>query len=401
MAATRKTDDKLKSYLRGDFMKNPIEEINVSDYISPVANIKVVWVGWSWWNTLNRMIAAWLEWVEFISINTDAQALFTSKAQVRINIWRATTRWLWAGANPEIGKKAAEESSEEIKQALAWADMVFITCWMWGGTWTWAAPVIAEIAKWLWALVIWVITKPFAFEWQRRNIQALDWYERLKEKVDTLITIPNDKILTIIDKKTPLLDAFQIVDEVLNQWVQWVSDLITHPGLINVDFADVKSVLQNAGSALMWIGYGSWENRAIEAARAAIDSPLLELSIAWARWLLFNITGWTDLSMFEVDEAARIITESCDPEANIIFGATINENYTGEIKITVVATGFNEETNKRYHETPKTTTTIWSQFWKRTLWSTPQQQSFSKPSQSMLDDWNDLDVPAFLRNKMK
>ncbi|EKE26136.1 MAG: hypothetical protein ACD_4C00415G0001 [uncultured bacterium (gcode 4)] len=394
---TRKTDEKLKLYLRGDFTKNPIEEVNVSDYISPIANIKVIWVGWGWCNAINRMIAAWLEWVEFIAINTDAQALFTSKAQVRINIWRATTRWLWAGANPEIWKKSAEESSEEIKQALAWADMVFITCGMWGWTWTWAAPVIAEIAKWLWALVIWVITKPFSFEWQRRAIQSLDGFDKLKEKVDTLITIPNDKILTIIDKKTPLLDAFNIVDEVLNQWVQWISDLITHPGLINVDFADVKSVMQNAWSALMGIGYGSGENRAIEAARAAVDSPLLELSIAWAKWLLFNITWGSDLSMFEVDEAAKIITEACDPEANIIFGATINESYTGEIKITVVATWFNEETNKRHNEVVKANP-ITTQFWKRTLWS-QQQQSFNKPAP--IDEWNDLDVPAFLRNKMR
>ncbi len=394
---TRKTDEKLKLYLRGDFTKNPIEEVNVSDYISPIANIKVIWVGWGWCNAINRMIAAWLEWVEFIAINTDAQALFTSKAQVRINIWRATTRWLWAGANPEIWKKSAEESSEEIKQALAWADMVFITCGMWGWTWTWAAPVIAEIAKWLWALVIWVITKPFSFEWQRRAIQSLDGFDKLKEKVDTLITIPNDKILTIIDKKTPLLDAFNIVDEVLNQWVQWISDLITHPGLINVDFADVKSVMQNAWSALMGIGYGSGENRAIEAARAAVDSPLLELSIAWAKSLLFNITWGSDLSMFEVDEAAKIITEACDPEANIIFGATINESYTGEIKITVVATWFNEETNKRHNEVVKANP-ITTQFWKRTLWS-QQQQSFNKPAP--IDEWNDLDVPAFLRNKMR
>lgn len=393
----RKSDDKLKSYLRWDFVKNPIEEINVTDYISPIANIKVVWIGWGWCNAVNRMIAAWLEWVEFLWINTDAQALFTSKAQIRINIWRATTRWLWAWANPDVWKKAAEESSEEIKQALAWADMVFITCWMWGWTWTWAAPVVAEIAKWLWALVVWVVTKPFWFEWQRRMVQWLDWFEKLKDKVDTLITIPNDKILTIIDKKTPLLDAFNIVDEVLNQWVQWISDLITHPGLINVDFADVKSVMENAWSALMWIWYGSWENRAIEAARAAVDSPLLELSIAWARWLLFNITWGTDLSMFEVDEAAKIITEACDPEANIIFGATINESYTGEIKITVVATWFNEESNKKYFDTPKQSSNTW--FGKRILGPQP---TFNKPSvQDSFNETSELDVPAFLRNKMK
>lgn len=229
------------------------------------------------------MIQSGLEGVEFIAVNTDAQALFSSKATTRINIGRATTRGLGAGANPQMGQKAAEESSEEIKQVLAGADMVFITCGLGGGTGTGAAPVIAEIAKGLGALVIGVVTKPFGFEGQRRNIQAIDGFTRLREKVDTLITIPNDKILTIIDKKTPLLDAFSIVDEVLNQGVQGVSDLITLPGLINVDFADVKSVMENAGSALMGIGYGSGENRAIEAARAAIDSPLLELSITGAK----------------------------------------------------------------------------------------------------------------------
>ncbi|MDD2565301.1 MAG: cell division protein FtsZ [Candidatus Gracilibacteria bacterium] len=394
-----KTDDKLKSYLRGDFIKNPIEEVNVSDYISPVANIKVVGIGGGGCNAVNRMIAAGLDGVEFVAINTDAQALFTSKAQVRINIGRATTRGLGAGANPDIGKKAAEESSEEIKQALAGADLVFITCGMGGGTGTGAAPVIAEIAKGLGALVVGVITKPFSFEGQRRAVQGLDGFDKLRDKVDTLITIPNDKILTIIDKKTPLLDAFNIVDEVLNQGVQGISDLITHPGLINVDFADVKSVMENAGSALMGIGYGSGENRAIEAARAAVDSPLLELSIAGARGLLFNITGGTDLSMFEVDEAAKIITEACDPEANIIFGAMINENYTGEIKITVVATGFNEDTNKRYYDTPKTNN-ITTGFGKRILGT---QTPFVKPTtQNSFDEGNsDLDVPAFLRNKMK
>ncbi len=402
MAAPKKTDDKLKSLLRNDAggFYSQVEEINVTDYISPVANIKVVGVGGGGVNAVNRMIQSGLEGVEFLAVNTDAQALFSSKAGVRINVGRATTRGLGAGANPQIGQKAAEESSEELKQALAGADMVFITCGLGGGTGTGAAPVIAEIAKGLGALVIGVVTKPFGFEGQRRNIQALDGLDRLKEKVDTLITIPNDKILSIIDKKTPLLEAFSIVDEVLNQGVQGVADLITLPGLINVDFADVRSVMENAGSALMGIGYGSGENRAIEAARAAIDSPLLELSIAGAKGLLFNITGGTDLSMFEVDEAARIITEACDPEANIIFGATINENYTGEIKITVVATGFNEETNIRYAETPRQTA---NPFRPHPVGrpAAPQQQSFQAPASSGMSSQNDLDVPAFLRNKMK
>ncbi len=399
MSVAKKSDDKLKNLLRGGDMRSAVEEINVSDYISPVANIKVVGVGGGGVNAVNRMIQSGLEGVEFIAVNTDAQALFTSKAPIRINIGRAATRGLGAGANPQIGQKAAEESSEEIKQALAGADMVFITCGLGGGTGTGSAPVIAEIAKGLGALVIAVVTKPFSFEGQRRSLQAIDGYEKLKDKVDTLITIPNDKILSIIDKKTPLLDAFNIVDEVLNQGVQGVSDLITLPGLINVDFADVRSVMENAGSALMGIGYGSGENRAIEAARAAVDSPLLELSIAGARGLLFNITGGTDLSMFEVDEAARIITESCDPEANIIFGATINENYTGEIKITVVATGFNEETNQRHLEVSKHSSSA-SPFGKKLI---GHQSTFSNPAPAPrpAESQSDLDVPAFLRNKMK
>ena len=337
------------------------------------------------------MIEAGLEWVEFIAINTDSQALFSSKATKKINIWKATTQGLWAWANPEIGKKAAEESSEDIKSALEWADMVFITCGLGWGTGTGAAPVIAEIAKELWALTVWVVTKPFSFEGQNRMGKSIDGFDALKEKVDTLITIPNDKILSIIDKKTPLLEAFSIVDEVLNQWVPGISDLITQSGLINVDFADVRSVMRNAGSALMGIGYGSGENRAVEAARSAIDSPLLELSIAWAKGLLFNITWGTDLSMFEVDEAAKVITESIDPEANIIFGSTIREDYEGEIKITVVATWFDENTNKKAQEEhikPKA-----NPFGRKAV-----SDSRVMPA-TPVTDWDDLDVPSFLRKK--
>jgi len=334
-------EDKLKNLLSGSGSNETTgpEEVNIAASISPVAKIKVVWVGGGWNNAVNRMIEGGLAGVEFISINTDAQALFSSLAPTKLNIGKIITNGLGAWSDPEIGKKSAEESREEIKVALEWADMVFITCGLGGGTGTGAAPVVAEIAKEVGALTVGVVTKPFAFEGQNRLGKSIDGYEQLKEKVDTLITIPNDKILSIIDKKTPLLDAFSIVDEVLNQGVQGVSDLITQPGMINVDFADVRSVMRNAGSALMGIGYGSGENRAVEAARAAIDSPLLELSIAGAKGLLFNITGGTDLSMFEVDEAAKIITESVDGDANIIFGATINEEYNGELKITVCDTG--------------------------------------------------------------
>jgi len=315
MATTR--DDKLKSLLSGKPQKqeSSFQEVPLSGSISPVASIKVIGVWWGWQNAVNRMIEAWLEWVDFIVMNTDVQALYGSLAENKINLGKMITGGLGAGSSPDVGKKAAEESREEIKTQLAGADMVFITCGLGGGTGTGAAPIVAEVAKELGALTVWVVTRPFSFEGQNRTSKAMDGFDELKEKVDTLITIPNDRILSIIDKKTPLLDAFSIVDEVLNQGVQGISDLITQPGLINVDFADVRSVMNSAGSALMGIGYGSWENRAIEAARSAIDSPLLDLSIAGAQGLLFNITGGTDLSMFEVDEAAKVITDSVDGDA--------------------------------------------------------------------------------------
>jgi len=387
-----KREDRLKNLLSGTGSTSTwVEEVRLSGSISPVAKIKVIWIGGGWNNAVNRMIEAGLEWVEFIAMNTDSQALYSSLAPTKINIGKMITGGLGAWSDPEIGKKAAEESSEDIKGALEGADMVFITCGLGWGTGTWAAPVIAEIAKELWALTVWVVTKPFSFEGQNRMGKSLDWYDALKEKVDTLITIPNDKILSIIDKKTPLLEAFSIVDEVLNQWVQGISDLITQPGLINVDFADVRSVMRNAGSALMGIGYGSGENRAVEAARAAIDSPLLELSIAWAKGLLFNITGWTDLSMFEVDEAAKVITESIDSDANIIFGSTIREDYEGEIKITVVATGFDENSNKKIEEAkaqPKA-----NPFGRKVV---SDSRVIPAPTQWETED---LDVPSFLRKK--
>lgn len=389
-----KREDKLKNLLgaKADVVSGP-EEVKLQNSISPVAKIKVIGVWWAWQNAVNRMIEAWLDWVEFIAINTDTQALYNSLAPKKLNIWKIITQGLWAGANPEIGKKAAEESREEIKNALEGSDMIFITCGLGWWTWTWAAPVVAEVSKELWALTVWIVTKPFTFEWQNRMAKSVDGYNNLKEKVDTLITIPNDRILNIIDKKTPLLDAFSIVDEILNQWVQWVSDLITQPWLINVDFADVTSVMKNAGSALMWIWYGSGENRASEAARSAIDSPLLELSIAWAKGLLFNVTWGTDLSMYEVDEAARIITETVDMDANIIFGATINEEYNGEMKITVVATWFDEDSNTNYSQQERTQLKS-NPFGRKQTWDSRITSSQSKAQTE------DLDVPTFLRKKM-
>ncbi|QFR39556.1 cell division protein FtsZ [Candidatus Gracilibacteria bacterium 28_42_T64] len=391
-----KREDKLKSLLSGGSIVAPTgpEEVNIGNSISPVAKIKVVGVGGGGQNAVNRMIEGGLAGVEFISINTDAQALFSSLAPTKLNIGKIITSGLGAGSDPDVGKKAAEESREEIKAVLEGADMIFITCGLGGGTGTGAAPVVAEIAKEVGSLTVGVVTKPFAFEGQNRMSKSIDGFTALKEKVDTLITIPNDKILTIIDKKTPLLDAFSIVDEVLNQGVQGISDLITQPGLINVDFADVRSVMKNAGSALMGIGYGSGENRAVEASRSAIDSPLLELSIAGAKGLLFNITGGTDLSMFEVDEAARIITESVDSDANIIFGATINEEYNGELKITVVATGFDETSNTQFAEA-KIETPKGNAFGRRSV-----ADSRVIPASQATAPKDDLDVPSFLRKKM-
>ncbi|MDP2091126.1 MAG: cell division protein FtsZ [Candidatus Gracilibacteria bacterium] len=409
----KRREDKLKNLLGANRDSSGFagaEEINIGAGISPVARIKVVGVGGAGQNAVNRMIEGGLEGVEFVSINTDTQALYNSLAPTKLNIGKIITQGLGAGADPEIGKKSAEESREDIKNALTGADMVFITCGLGGGTGTGAAPVVAEIAKELGALTVGIVTKPFSFEGQNRMGKSIDGFNNLKEKVDTLITIPNDRILSIIDKKTPLLDAFSIVDEILNQGVQGVSDLITQPGLINVDFADVTSVMKNAGSALMGIGYGSGENRAIEAARAAIDSPLLELSIAGAKGLLFNITGGTDLSMFEVDEAAKIITESVDADANIIFGATINEEYNGELKITVVATGFDEDSNKNYTEGSRSKIQVPTQnpFGRKPVTdsritptvNTPPSTPPSSNTGHSLGHNDDLDIPSFLRRKM-
>ena len=321
--------------------------VEVKPEITPLASIKVIGCGGGGGNAVNRMISAKVEGVDFISVNTDAQALYHSQASHRINIGKGTTRGLGAGSVPNVGKKAAEESSEELKAAIEGADMVFITCGLGGGTGTGAAPVVADIAKELGILTVAVVTKPFSFEGVRRMESAMSGLDELRSKVDTLITIPNDRILSIIDKKTPLVDAFIVVDDILRQAIQGVADLITVHGMINVDFADVRAIMENAGSSLMGVGYGQGENRAVDAARAAIESPLLEMSIQGAKGILFNVTGGNDLSMFEVDEAAKVITEAADSEANIIFGAVINENYTGEIKVTVIATGFSEEEQQR------------------------------------------------------
>jgi cell division protein FtsZ len=318
----------------------------VKPAVETFAKIKVVGVGGSGGSVINRMIDSGIKGVDFIAINTDVQALHYNKANKKLHIGKSITRGLGAGMNPELGKQAAEESQNEIRDCLKDADMVFITCGFGGGTGTGAAPIVAEIARDLGALTVAVVTKPFSFEGaQRKNIAERGLTE-LTDKVDTVITIPNDKLLQVIDKKTSLLDAFMVVDDVLRQGVAGIAELITIPGLINVDFADVKAVMANAGSALMGIGQASGENKAIEAAKAAINSPLLEMSIEGARGILFTITGGPNLGMNEVNEAAKIVTSSADDDAKIIWGAVIDHKMKDEIKITVVATGFDGRFNE-------------------------------------------------------
>ena len=306
------------------------------------AQIKVVGVGGGGNNAVNRMITAGLKGVEFISINTDKQALFLSKANTKIQIGDKITKGLGAGANPEVGEKAAEESREEIGQAIKGADMVFVTAGMGGGTGTGAAPIVAQIAKEMGILTVGVVTKPFTFEGRVRMQHAERGVANLKEVVDTLVTIPNDRLLQIAEKKTSIVEAFMIADDVLRQGVQGISDLIAVPGLVNLDFADVKTIMQNTGLAHMGIGRASGDSRAEEAAKMAIHSPLLETSIEGARGVLLNITGGPDLGIFEVNLAAELVQKSADPDANIIFGAVIDENLKDEIIITVIATGFDD-----------------------------------------------------------
>src|ERR1700677_3272655 len=305
-----------------------------------IAVIKVVGVGGAGVNAVNRMIDAGLNGVEFIAVNTDAQALLMSEADIKLDIGRQLTRGLGAGSDPEVGRAAAEEHLEEIEEVLKGADMVFITAGKGGGTGTGAAPIIAEMAKNVGALTIGVVTRPFAFEGRRRSNQAEQGIQRLKEKVDTLIVIPNERLLAISDERTSIVDAFKMANEVLLQGVQGITDLINVPGLINTDFADVKMVMSNAGTAIMGIGQGSGGARPVNAARHAITSPLLEASIEGARGILLNIAGGTDLTLFEVNEAAEIIHGVAHPDANIIFGAVIDDNMGDEVRVTVIAAGF-------------------------------------------------------------
>ncbi len=363
------------------------------------ARIKVIGVGGSGGKAIQRMMSEKIHGVEFIGINADAQDLHASNAPIKIHIGKNLTKGLGTGMNPEIGRQAAEETRDEIQEAIKGSDMVFITFGLGGGTGTGAGPIVAEVAKNAGILTIGVVTKPFSFEGAQRARIAEEGWNKLKDRVDALITIPNDRLLSIVERKTGLIDAFKIVDEVLHQGVQGVSELITIPGVVNVDFADVQAIMQNAGSALMGIGRASGEDRAIEAAKAAINSPLLEVSIDGAKGVLFNVTGGPDLSMSEINDAAKIITESIDPEAKVIFGATQDNNLKkGEIKVIVIATGFDSE----------------SQFGKRAagFGIFGRKETAEKPSvekiqeRKFIDDLekeeeDKYDIPAFIRKKMK
>ena len=368
-----------------------------------LATIKVIGVGGGGSNAVNRMIENGLQGVDFIAVNTDAQALHLSKAEKKLQLGGKLTRGLGAGANPDVGKKAAEESREQLEELLGGADMVFITAGMGGGTGTGAAPVIAEIARELGALTVGVVTRPFTFEGRKRMTQAGGGIASLKEKVDTLIVIPNDRLLEIVDKNTPMLEAFREADNVLRQGVQGISDLIAVPGLINLDFADVKTIMSEKGSALMGIGVATGENRAAEAAKKAISSPLLETSIDGAQGVLMNITGGSNLSLFEVHEAAEIVSTSSDSEVNMIFGSVINENLKDEIVVTVIATGFDDQpADKPAPQRQQPSASTMQRPKSPPSRNETPHEAPSQPSQKQSrsdDDLDTLDIPTFLRNR--
>ena len=358
-------------YLRGGY-----ELFNLNNKIGEFIDIKVIGIGGGGGNAVNRMIDAKLQGVNYVSANTDAQVLAFSNAEQKIQIGSKTTKGLGSGSDPKIGRKAAEEDKGRIDKALKGSDMVFITAGMGGGTGTGGAPIVARISKDLGALTVGVVTKPFSFEGHKRMRQAEEGIKLLKECVDTLIIIPNDRLLQIVEENTSILDAFKIADEVLLHGIQGITEIVVEPGLINVDFADVKKIIENAGTAIMGLGRASGENRAIEAAQRAVNSPILETKIDGAKGLLFNISGSSSLTLHEVNRAAEIISKAANPDANIIFGAVINKGLNDEVKVTVIATGF--ETSEKIKEEPK-----------------PEEIDLDKDKIS----YNDLDIPTFLREK--
>jgi cell division protein FtsZ len=375
-----------------------------------IAKIKVVGVGGGGGNAVSSMVENGnIAGVEFIVVNTDAQVLLDNKAPTKLQIGDKLTKGLGVGGNPEIGAQAAEESAEKLKELLIDSDMVFVTAGMGGGTGTGASPTIAKIAKEVGALTVAIVTKPFAFEGQRRAALAEDGIDRLRKEVDTLIVIPNQRLMDVIDKKMTLIEAFKVADSVLGQAVAGIAEIITVPGLVNVDFADVKAIMSESGSALLGIGTGVGENRAQMAARAAISSPLLDLSIEGARGVMFNVTGGADLTMFELDEAARIISNSADPDANIIFGAVVREDFSDQVRITVIATGF-DETRVRIAQIGKPSAPTMSVTPPRSSLSgvvseaqTQPQDEYGSEEDEPKEPENkdefgtDFDIPAFLR----
>jgi cell division protein FtsZ len=380
--------------------------------IETFARIKVIGVGGSGGNAISRMMSCGIKGVSFVAINTDVQALHNSRAGEKIHIGKVLTKGLGAGMNPEIGRRAAEENKQELQESLKGADMVFITCGLGGGTGTGASPIVAELAREAGALTVAIVTKPFAFEGSQRAKLAEEGLAELKDKVDTIIVIPNDRLLSIIDRKVSLLNAFEIVDDVLRQAVQGISDLIVFPGIINLDFADIKAIMENAGPAIMGIGRATGENRSTEAARAAIGSPLLEFSIEGAKGILFNVSGGTDMGMLEISEAAKTITETADPDAKIIFGAVIDEKAKkGEMKITVIATGFGENYNQSSNhqlaiEDKKVPPSIEVEKRKKKekdkeekREETREENNIAVYKSPLPEDENEWDIPAFIRKK--
>ena len=388
--------------------------MEIKPEIEAVAKIKVIGVGGSGGSAVNRMIASRIQGVEFLAANTDAQALHMSQAPVRIHIGKDITKGLGAGMNPEMGAKAAEEAQNEIRDALQGAHMVFITCGLGGGTGTGAAPIIAELAKDIGALTVAVVTKPFSFEGNARRQIAEDGWNKLASKVDSIITVSNDKILQIVDKKTPIKEAFFMADEILQQGVRGVSEVITRVGDVNVDFADVKRIMANTGSAIMGIGHGTGDNRTAEAAKMAISSPLLDHSIDGARAILFTVTGGADLGMLEVSEAAKIITSQADSDATVIFGVQVDDSLGDEVRVTVIATGFDERdklikepaiVDKSINARPSFGVggSIFNPPFPRTVAAKPvirREEKRIEETFEATDNDAELEIPAFIRKKM-
>ena len=366
------------------------------------ATIKVIGVGGGGGNAVSSMITdGGIKGVEFIAVNTDAQALLNNKAEIKIQIGENLTKGLGSGGNPEIGRQAAEESRERLKEEISGVDMVFITCGEGGGTGTGASPIIAEIAKETGALTVAVVTKPFDFEGSKRKIVADEGIRNLREKVDTLIVVPNQRVLSVVDKKTPILEAFKKIDSVLYQGVKGIADLITTPGLINVDFADVKSIMENSGTALMGLGTGSGEKRAMAAIKQAISSPLLDINIDGARGVLLNVVGGPDLTMSEVDEAATIIKNAVDPEAEIIFGAVIDDKMMDQIKITLIATRFDEGRIRffRFKKEDKASSLEEKLEEKEEKLEEKVTEPTTNLDEDFIEEESEFDIPTFLRKK--